>query len=304
MKERLYKALHEKNGIQRFLARKFFFNVFQWFGFHLTGDHFYELIPNTRLVSAKYRDEPRPLRGIDFRLAECETRALRLVKTYGADYANDCGKYGFQEENIYFRGLDALMLYAILRDLRPAKIVEIGQGFSTRIILSALERNALETGRRIEFISIDPYARFTPEQAPAQINFRCVRQEVQSVDTDQILEDCGFLFVDSSHVYKFGSDVECEFSRLYTSLRPETVLHLHDIFSPYDYPQSWMVNLKWFWNEQYLLEAFLTFNIAFKVYLPLYLVFRQSAAFGELVKDLKLDPNFLFWGRSFYVQRL
>jgi len=304
MKERLYKALHEKNAIQRYLARKFFFNLFQRFGFHLTGDHFYEPIPDTRLVAAKYTEGPRPLSGIDFRLAECEARALRLINTYGPDYANDCGKYGFQEENVYFRGLDALMLYAVLRDLRPTKMVEIGQGFSTRIILSALERNARETGRRTEFISIDPYARFALAQSCPQINFRCIRQELQSVDSDQILEGCGLLFVDSSHVYKFGSDVECEFGRLYTNLRPETLLHIHDIFSPYDYPQSWMVDLKWFWNEQYLLEAFLTFNIAFKVYLPLYLVARQSAAFGELVRDLKLGPDFRFSGLSFYVQRL
>jgi len=124
MKERLYKALHEKKRHTAFPGQEVFFNLFQWFGFHLTGDHFYEVIPNTRLVAAKYTDEPRPLRGIDFRLTECEARALRLIKTYGADYANDCAKYGFQEKNVYFRGLDALMLYVILRDLRPTKIVE------------------------------------------------------------------------------------------------------------------------------------------------------------------------------------
>ena len=303
MNELLYKAFHEKNGIQRHVARKFFFNLCQRLGFHVTGDHFYELVPNTRKVAANYVDEPRPLRGIDFRFKECEAHALQLIKAHGGEYKGACGKYGYQENNIYFWGFDALMLYLILRELKPSKLVEIGQGSSTSIILSALEQNAAETGRRVEYVSVDPYARFTRDQVPVQVDFHCLRQEVQSVNVDLILKDCGFLFVDSSHVYKFGSDVEYEFTRFYTNLAPRSVVHLHDVFSPYDYPMSWMVERKWFWNEQYMLEAFLTFNSIFEVYMPVYLLQRQSAEFNKAAKALDLDSQCRYSGQSFYMQR-
>ena len=305
MNELLYKALNEKNGVQRYVARRFLFNFFQRLGFHVVGDHFYELMPNTRVVSSKYVDEPRSLRGIDFRIGEYEARSLQLIKAYGGEYREARGKFGFREDNIYFWGFDALMLYLILRELKPARLVEVGQGSSTRIILSALERNTLETGQRVEFVSIDPYARFTKDQVPAGVDFQCLQQELQSVDVDLILKECRFLFIDSSHVYKFGSDVEFEFTRLYTSLSPKTMVHLHDIFSPYQYPLSWMVEQKWFWNEQYLLEAFLTFNNIFEVYMPVYFLHRQSKAFQEAVKGLKLDVDAQFRssGQSFYILR-
>ena len=196
------------------------------------------------------------------------------------------------------------MLYVTLRDLRPRKYVEVGQGFSTSISLNALERNAQETGHRPEFISIDPYARFTQDQIPSLVDFRSIRQELQSVNMGPVLENCGFLFIDSSHVHKFGSDVEFEFSRFYPNLPSGTWLHVHDIFSPYDYPKNWMVMDKRFWNEQYLLETFLMFNNAFEVRLPLNLLARQSPALKEAVKRLTLDPEFDYSGVSFYLFRL
>jgi hypothetical protein len=303
LRERLYKAIHEKNGIQRYVSRKYFFNIFQRLGLHITGDHFYEIIPNTRFVAAQYQDTPRALLGIDFRLKQCEERALRLVNAYGPEFAGSYQKHGFRENNWYFRGLDALMLYAILRDLRPRKYVEVGQGFSTSISLNALERNAQETGQRPEFISIDPYARFTQDQIPAAVDFRNIRQELQSVDMSPVLENCGFLFIDSSHVHKFGSDVEFEFTQLYPRLPSGTWLHVHDIFSPYDYPKNWIVTEKRFWNEQYLLETFLMFNNAFEVRLPVNVLARQSAEVKNAVKRLTLDPQFQYSGSSFYVLR-
>ena len=184
------------------------------------------------------------------------------------------------------------MLYAVLRSLRPAKVVEIGQGFSTRIILAALERNGMETGQAPEFVSIDAYPRFDPKSVSENVRFRCLVREMQSLELEPLLDGCGFLFVDSSHVYKFGSDVAFEFTRLYPMLRPGILLHLHDIYSPYQYPRRWLTNLKYFWNEQYLLETFLMFNQAFEVYLPNQLMVRQSTALAKLVRGLPLAPDF------------
>jgi hypothetical protein len=206
-KENLFKAFHEKNAVQRHVSRRFLFDVFQRLGFHITGDHFYEIVPNTRLIAEKYSEAARNVPGIDWRFADCERRALTLINRYGTEFFDTSTRFGFREKNLYFRGVDALMLYLILRDLKPAKVVEVGQGFSTRIALAALARNASETGTRVRFVSIDPYPRFRAKDVPDCISLESVQRELQDLDTAPLLEQCGFLFVDSSHVFKFGSDV-------------------------------------------------------------------------------------------------
>ena len=182
-------------------------------------------------------------------------------------------------------------------------MIEVGQGASTRIALAALDLNAAETGTSCELISIDPYARLGEHQVPKGVKLRLVSQELQMVDMNPLLENCNFIFVDSSHVYKFGSDVETEFTRVYPLLRPGTFVHLHDIYSPYEYPLSWALEEKRFWNEQYFLENFLKFNHAFEVSLALNLLMQQSKTFLEAVRTLSLEPDFKFEGRSFYFQR-
>ncbi len=303
MNERIYKLLHEKNALARYVSRRFLFNWFQRLGFHITGDHFYELIPNTRHIAQTYSDAPRQLGGINWRLKESEAEALRLVRAFGAEYPSAMAKINFTDPNPYFCGVDALMLYLVLRDLKPKKMVEVGQGFSTRIALTALERNASDTGVECEFVSIDPYARFSGEQLPTSVKFKLVREEFQKLPIEPLLENCDFLFIDSSHVYKFGSDVEFEFTRVYPSLRPGTLLHVHDIYSPYNYPLEWIVQQKRFWNEQYVFEALLMFNNAFEVHLPNQLLIRQSETFVRDVRALPLYPSFRIEGSSFYMMR-
>jgi hypothetical protein len=302
-KERVFKTLHEKNALQRFLARHFLFELAQSLGFHVVGDHFYELYPNTRQLAREYNEGPRLLAGLDLRLSECEGRALRLLGLYGTEYPQAAGRFGYVENNYYFRGLDALMFYLVLRDIKPAKLVEIGQGFSTRIALAALERNAADTGTRPLFVSVDPYPRFVAKDVPSCISLEVLQKPLQRVSIKPLLQDCGFLFVDSSHVYKSGSDVEQEFTTIYPELPRRVVIHLHDIFTPFNYPRSWSLALKRFWNEQYFLESFLMFNAAFEVYLPLHLLWAQSESLQKAVRLLKLDPQFRYSGQSFYLLR-
>src|SRR5689334_8794414 len=201
-RERLYKAFYEKNALQSYIARRFLFSFFQRFGLHITGDHFYEIIPDTRLVAQKYSDAARPLLGIDWQFNVCEERAIHLITTYGAEYAKNATRFGFREKNYYFRGLDALILYGVIRHLKPVRVLEIGQGFSTRLVLAALEQNANETATRPSFVSVDPYQRLDTTNIPANVYLELIQREVQGVDI-KYLVDCEMLFVDSSHVYKF-----------------------------------------------------------------------------------------------------
>jgi hypothetical protein len=301
LKEDLYKAFHEPNAIQRYVVRKFLFNAFQKVGVHVTADHFYEVVPDTRAIARKYSDTPRALPGIDWRFAECETRALAVLEAHAAEYVGTMAQ--FDDTNPYFRGIDALMLYAIVRDMKPRKVVEIGQGYSTRIMLAALQRNAEETGTRPSFISVDPFARFTPEQVPAGISLELVQRGLQDVEVSSLVDNCELFFVDSSHVYKFDSDVALELTTVYPQLAPGTLLHVHDIFSPFEYPLDWLVAEKRFWNEQYALECFLMFNSAFAVALPLNLLMRLSGRVRDAVRNLQLGDQFQLQGSSFYISR-
>jgi hypothetical protein len=79
------------------------------------------------------------------------------------------------------------------------------------------------------------------------------------------LEANDILFIDSSHVIRQQGDVEHEYLRLLGLLRPGVIIHAHDIFTPRDYPAAWVLEDRGLWNEQYLLEAFLSFNDSFEV---------------------------------------
>ena len=79
------------------------------------------------------------------------------------------------------------------------------------------------------------------------------------------LEENDILFIDSSHMIRPEGDVLFEYLQILPSLKQGVIVHLHDIFSPRNYPHSWLVDDVKFWNEQYLLEAFLTHNASWKV---------------------------------------
>ena len=84
------------------------------------------------------------------------------------------------------------------------------------------------------------------------------------------LEENDILFIDSTHVVRPGGDVLYEFLEILPTLRPGVLIHVHDIFTPRDYPDHWLIDKMLLWNEQYLLEAFLSFNDSFEVIAALY----------------------------------
>jgi len=73
------------------------------------------------------------------------------------------------------------------------------------------------------------------------------------------------VFVDSSHVFKSGSDVEYEFWHVYPQLASGVFIHIHDIFFPNDYPIEWNLKDSRFWNEQNVLAAVLANSDRYEV---------------------------------------
>ena len=133
----------------------------------------------------------------------------------------------------WFPRLDAAAAYAIVRDTRPKKVVEVGCGHSTRFLARAVADGGLAT----RITAIDP----EPRASLAGLEVRWLKQKVQEVDITLFaaLEANDILFIDSSHQLQAGSDVEHLFLRVLPSLKSGVRIHFHDIFLPADYPREW-----------------------------------------------------------------
>jgi predicted O-methyltransferase YrrM len=152
----------------------------------------------------------------------------------------------------------------MIRHLKPQRIIEIGGGYSTQLAGKALAAN-----RRGTLTCIEPYPERLNGAGP---NVELIQKRVEEIDVNffSCLEANDILFIDSSHTVKFGSDVCYEFLELLPRLAPGVWVHVHDIFLPHDYPAEWLIERRMALNEQYLLEAFLSFNEQFQVALANY----------------------------------
>lgn len=249
-----------------FLLRSFPALADHW-GYHIRAIHYYEPLPDFREIGEARATRRRESPAVDYN----RPAQLALVQRLGLAYHGELAALaaatdgeGFDFHNTYFAGLDATLYYALIRDLKPARVVEIGSGYSTRIAAKALHRNRVE-GRGGELICIEPY----PDQrlTEARMDFTLIRQRVEDIGLDFFakLDANDILFIDSSHTVKFGSDVCYEFLEILPHLKPGVWVHVHDIFIPHEYPVEWVIEKRIAFTEQYLLEAFLAFNGNFSI---------------------------------------
>lgn len=90
------------------------------------------------------------------------------------------------------------------------------------------------------------------------------------------LEEGDILFVDTTHTVRTGGDVVHIFLQILPRPAQGVIVHIHDIFLPYEYPRDWVVDRRRAWAEQYLLQAFLAFNTTFEVLMPNYAIARSA----------------------------
>lgn len=290
--------LAERNGLQRWIARKVL-PLAQSFGFSITGDHFYETIPNLKLIREQYKEEPRKLLGFvvsPFWIENME----RVVEPYLSEYLTGPAFLKYGRKNWFYNGWDAAYYYCLIRHRKPQLITEIGRGISTRIASEALILNAAE-GDPCEIVSIDPYFRGDNTIN----NIRIITAELQKISSSEreSLLKADILFVDSSHVVKWGSDVLQLFESWIPSVAVKTLVHIHDIFTPYDYPRTWLVEQKRFWNEQYIFESFAAFNNSFQIECPLFYLFK-TGALKELAEKLNAPALIATDGSAIWLKRI
>jgi len=243
-----------------------YFDLWESHGFHLTRCGYLSPIPVVSSLDDAIWKTPSLLSGIDLNdelqlrlLTEVFPRFRSEYETFPHAPSDDPAEFYF--DNLYFSGDDALVLYCMVRHLKPAQILEVGSGFSTRVSAKAILRNG--TGR---LQCIEPYPSPILIQGFAGLD-RLYESKVEDMGLDPFLAlGAGdILFIDSSHMCRIASDVNFLYLEVLPRLQPGVVVHIHDIFLPFEYKREWIKQDHYFWNEQYLLQAFLAFNSGFEV---------------------------------------
>jgi|CXWL01.1.fsa_nt_gi predicted O-methyltransferase YrrM len=259
------------------------FRAWQQAGVTILPNHFYQPVPDLNSMSSEALNAPLPMHGIDMR-DDAQLALLSELSRFKPEYS----KFATREPQ---RGLfrfggayppgDAELLYAMVRHTKPERIVEIGSGFSTLAMAEACVANAAE-GAPVDFVSIDPYASWVAEEEPRGLS-KFISEPVEGLDLSIFteLKAGDILFIDSSHIWRPGNDVDYEYFKILPLVQPGVLIHIHDIFLPDPYPPSWVVNEHMFWNEQILLAAFLSFNTSFQVELAAH--YLESRHFDALI---------------------
>ena len=276
--------------------------LFERIGVFPIRDHYYEPLFAYREPLPEKRDLP----GIDFNIA-AQLELLRkfnyrdeLLRIPMDAPTNECPFY-YRNES-YASG-DADFLYCMVRHLRPRRFYEIGSGNSTLLVRQALAMNAKEApGHSCEHVCIEPYEQPWLEKA----GLRVIRERVERVDPAFFaqLGPGDILFIDSSHMIRPGGDVLYLFQTIVPGLAPGVSVHIHDVFTPRHYPDIWRLKDKWFWNEQYILEAFLAFNRSFRIVAALNLLScEHHDALAAALPVYGMDKQSVS-PRAFWIERL
>ncbi len=240
-------------------------------GHWMPPGHFYSPIPDIADIKAReaeiFENIPRQLPGIDHREAE----QLSLFKQFAAYFqeadfpAHKEARCRYYHQNQWYPYGDAMWLHCMIRHRRPKRIIEVGSGFSSCVILDANER-FFNNSIACTFIEPNPSRLLEVVHPEDRAQMDLIQKPLQSVPTacfEQLQKD-DILFIDSTHVSKIGSDVNYLFFDVLPSLGSGVAVHIHDVWYPFEYPKPWVLEGR-AWNEAYLLRAFLQYNSAFRI---------------------------------------
>jgi len=240
-------------------------SIFRALGIFPIRDHYYEPLFHPRHLIRRLDDE-RPLPALEMNIEG----QLNLISKF--DFTDELasipwdgseGSYFYNNAN--FSVGDSEFLYSVIRHFKPKRILEIGSGFSTLLMLRAIKRNReLDPNYRCRPICIEPHEMAWLDRIS---DVEVLRSPVERLPSKYVLDlaENDILFIDSSHVIRPQGDVVRLYLELLPRLAKGVLVHVHDIFTPRDYPRRWVVDEVRLYSEQYLLEAFLSFNHDFRV---------------------------------------
>jgi Methyltransferase domain len=289
----LARRLRENDRMLALMVKAF--RGLQRVGINVSPNHFYWPIPNIAELEVREWPVKTLSVGFDLRLDRQLDFLHSAMSRYGNEVAfSQCTEEnsGYRYSNGFFEMVDAEIAYYFVREFKPARIIEVGSGFSTSVLALALKGNLDRDGIRGELTSIDPYRGGLPELGHFKA-VRLVRKPVQDVRLEDFtsLTAGDILFIDSSHVVSVGNDVVREYLEIIPRLQRGVLVHVHDVFLPADYPRDMVLKNLAFWSEQYLLQAFLTFNQSFEV------LWGSSAM--QIFQPEALEEAFPQWKQSY-----
>lgn len=267
--------------------------------------HFYSPIPSIEDIRAReaqvFPPPPRAIPAVDLDDAG-QVALLRELGSYYPELSFPRTRtpgHRYYFENPYYSYADAIVLYCMIRHLRPARIIEVGSGYSSCAILDTNDRFF---GSSIGCTFIEPYPQVLYDLLePGDVaGLRVLERKLQDVPLDVFreLKANDILFVDSTHVSKTGSDVNRLLFEVLPALRAGVYVHFHDVFYPFEYPREWVYEGR-AWNENYILRAFLEYNSAFRIALFMsYLVHFRAKLLDEIMPLYVENPGGNLWLRK------
>ncbi len=268
--------------------------------------HFYSPIPDIedirrreKKIFRKVKDEE--VFGINLN-PELQFEMLKIISQYKDDFlypeVKPSDEYkGYFLNNGLFGGLDALAYFSFLLHFKPKRVIEIGCGYSTLILLDV---NKKFFDNSINITLIEPYPSEILLENIKENKDVLINKPVQDVEIGIFTElsENDILFIDSTHVCKIGSDVNYLFFEVIPRLKKGVIIHVHDIFLPDEYPLKWVFEENRAWNEMYVLRAFLMFNNCFEILFGSYYVATRYKDYVEQIFGKSIG------GGSFYMRRI
>lgn len=234
-------------------------------------------------------DAPRRLPGIDLNVGkQLETlRSFQQTEELTQIPITQSSPTEFGYENGTFGFADAAWLYSCIRSFKPRRVIEVGSGNSTLVARLAIDANRVDN-HVTEHVCIEPYE--MPWLESLGVTLIRTRVEECPLDLFEGLNAGDILFIDSSHVLRPQGDVVFLIQEILPTLPSGVLVHVHDVFTPRDYPEHWLLEKVLMWDEQYMLEAFLTFNERFEIIGALNHLFHEH--FGELASAFPVLREF------------
>jgi predicted O-methyltransferase YrrM len=266
--------------------------------------HFYSPLPDLGQIEkevGRLYSYPSADDGVQLNPDEQRRLLVALAEYHAAfDWGEQAtpGRRFFLKNNRFQHG-DAVVLYAMIRHFRPRRIIEVGSGFSSALMLDTNDRHG---DLRMDLCFIEPY----PDRLKSLLkeddstSTRLITAPVQEIPLAEFdaLDQNDILFIDSSHVAKAGSDVNYLFFSVLPRLRHGVLIHIHDIFYPFEYPLTWLREGR-AWNELYFLRAFLQYNPAFEIiFFNSYLGHQSPELIKEHLPLMGVNPGGSIWLRK------
>jgi predicted O-methyltransferase YrrM len=270
---------------------KFFFKLLNPYNLNVPPGHYYSPIPDNAEIEGDTRHlyNHENIFGINISME----KHLNYIKIF-KEIINDIPfidspsiNYRYYYNNGMYEHSSGSLLYCWIKYLKPKRIFEIGSGFSSALMLDMNDHYFVSNPIILKFIEPNPERLKKLLKQTDYSNIELIENKLEKIDffSFKELDEGDILFIDSTHVSKFGSDVNTIIFNIFPLLKKGVYIHIHDIFFPFEYPIDWLKKGV-FWNEIYLLKAFLMFNNSFEI------EFMNTYALSKLPEQMDEIPLF------------